>query len=145
MPPPLLIANAENAKIEELKQVCRVESNETKALCMTIQNASAWGQQSACLQCTVINQSCNTKVDGLIVKKRPGKMSIIKDQPAMELTDSPHLNPIERFWLTMKARWFNNYTCRNEEKLLERLDQAILDVINIPKKTQKTARIGTLI
>jgi hypothetical protein len=33
----------------------------------------------------------------------------------------------------------------NEEKLLERLDQAILDVIHNPKKTQKTARIGTLI
>ena len=45
----------------------------------------------------------------------------------------------------MKARGFNNYVCKNEEKLLERLDQAILDVINNPKKTQKTARIGTLI
>jgi hypothetical protein len=42
-------------------------------------------------------------------------------------------------------RWFNNYVCKNEEKLLERLDQAILDVINNPKKAQKTARIGTLI
>ena len=55
------------------------------------------------------------------------------------------LNPIERIWLTMKARWFNNDVCKNEEKLLERLDQAILDVINNPKKTQKTARSGTLI
>jgi hypothetical protein len=34
---------------------------------------------------------------------------------------------------------------KNEEKLLERLDQAILDVINNPQKAQKTARIGTLI
>jgi hypothetical protein len=25
----------------------------------------------------------------------------------------------------MKARWFNNYVCKNEEKLLERLDKAI--------------------
>jgi hypothetical protein len=33
----------------------------------------------------------------------------------------------------------------NEEQLLERLGQAILDVINNPKKTQKVARIGTLI
>ena len=54
------------------------------------------------------------------------------------------LNPIERIWLTMKARGFNNDVCKNKEKLLERLDQAILDVINNPKKTQKTARIGTL-
>ena len=45
----------------------------------------------------------------------------------------------------MKARWFNNYVCKDEQQLLERLDQAILDVINNPKKTQKTARIGTLI
>lgn len=58
---------------------------------------------------------------------------------------SPDLNPIERIWLTMKARWFNNYVCKNEEKLIERLDQAILDVINNPKKTQKTACIGTLL
>jgi len=57
---------------------------------------------------------------------------------------SPDLNPIERIWLTMKARWFNNYVSKNEEQLLERLDQAILDVINNPKKTQKTTDFGTL-
>jgi hypothetical protein len=45
----------------------------------------------------------------------------------------------------MKARWFNNYVCKNEQQLLERLDPAILDVIHIPKKTQKTACIATLI
>jgi hypothetical protein len=32
----------------------------------------------------------------------------------------------------------------NEEKLLERLDPAILDVINNSKKIQKTTAIGTL-
>jgi len=57
---------------------------------------------------------------------------------------SPDLNPIERIWLTMKARWFNNYVCKSEEKLLERLDQAILDVIDNPEKTQQTTAIGTL-
>jgi hypothetical protein len=41
----------------------------------------------------------------------------------------------------MKARGFNNDVCKNEEKLLERLDQATLDVINNPKKTQKTGYI----
>jgi recombinational DNA repair protein RecR len=70
---PLLIANPENATIEELKQVSRVGSNV----------AIRW--------------------------------------------------------------WFNNYVCKNEEKLLERLDQAILDVINNPKKAQKITCIGTLI
>ena len=57
---------------------------------------------------------------------------------------SPDLNPIERIWLKMKASWFNNYVCKNEQELLERLDQAILDVINHPEKTQKTTSIGTL-
>ncbi len=51
----------------------------------------------------------------------------------------------QRIWLTLKARWFNNCVCKTEEKLLERLDQAILDVINNPKRAQKTARIGTLL
>jgi len=31
-----------------------------------------------------------------------------------------------------------------KEQLIERLDQAILDVINNPKKTQRTADFGTL-
>ena len=57
---------------------------------------------------------------------------------------SPDLNPIERIWLTMKAKWFNNHVCKNEEKLLERLDQAILDVIDNPRSPQRTAAIGTL-
>ena len=57
---------------------------------------------------------------------------------------SPDLNPIERIWLTMKARWFNNHVCKNEETLLERLDQAILEIIDNPEKTQQTTAIGTL-
>jgi len=44
----------------------------------------------------------------------------------------------------MKVRWFNNHVCKNEEKLLERLDQAILDIIHSPEKTQQTTAIGTL-
>jgi hypothetical protein len=52
--------------------------------------------------------------------------------------------PIKRIWLTMKARWFNNHVCKPEEKLLERLDQAILEVIDKPEKTQQTTAIGTL-
>jgi len=58
---------------------------------------------------------------------------------------SPDLNPIERIWLNMKARWFNNDACKNEEQLLERLDQAIFDVIDHPDKTKRTSAIGTLI
>jgi transposase len=57
---------------------------------------------------------------------------------------SPDLNPIERIWLTMKSRWFNNYVCKNEDQLIERLDQAIIDVIDNPNRTIKTTAIGTL-
>lgn len=57
---------------------------------------------------------------------------------------SPDLNPIERIWLVMKATWFNNYICRTMEQLIERLDQAILDVINNPQRTSKTVAIGQL-
>ena len=58
---------------------------------------------------------------------------------------SPDYNPIERIWNTMKARWFNNYVCRDLQQLIDRLDQAILDIIDNPKRTQKTTSIGTLI
>jgi hypothetical protein len=37
MTPPLLIADPENASIDELKQVSRVGSNETAARCTAIQ------------------------------------------------------------------------------------------------------------
>jgi len=33
------------------------------------------------------------------------------------------------------------YVCKSEEKLLERLDQPILDVIDNPEKTQQTEHI----
>jgi len=44
----------------------------------------------------------------------------------------------------MKAHGFNNYVCKSEEKLLERLNQPILDLIDNPEKTQQTTAIGTL-
>jgi transposase len=57
---------------------------------------------------------------------------------------SPDLNPVERIWLIMKSRWFNNYYCKNVDQLIERLDQAIFDIINNPDQTRQTAAIGTL-
>jgi hypothetical protein len=56
----------------------------------------------------------------------------------------PDLNPLKRIWLTMIARWFNNPVCKNEEKLLERLDQAILDVSDNPDYMHQTTASGTL-
>lgn len=57
---------------------------------------------------------------------------------------SPDLNSIERIWLVMKSRWFNNHVCRNRQELLERLDRAILEVIAQPEETKKTASMRTL-
>lgn len=57
---------------------------------------------------------------------------------------SPDMNPIERIWLNMKAKWFNNHRCKNVGKLLERLDEAILDIINNTEQTKKTVSIGKL-
>ena len=83
---PLLMAHPENATIEELKQVCRLGSNQTATRCSTIQMLLAG-------------------VDRKLVY---------------------------------------NHVCKNKEKLLERLDQAILEVIDKPEKTQQTTAIGTL-
>jgi len=30
-----------------------------------------------------------------------------------EIIPSDNFNTIERIWLTMKARWFNNHVCKN--------------------------------
>jgi len=56
----------------------------------------------------------------------------------------PDLTPIARIWLRMEARWFNHHICSHLETLTERLDQARLDVINNPEKTQQPTAIGTL-
>jgi transposase len=57
---------------------------------------------------------------------------------------SPDLNPIERIWLNMKAKWFNNHVCRNREALVARLDKAILDVIGKSEEVKITASIRQL-
>jgi len=65
-------------------------------------------------------------------------------QPKFLPPYSPDFNPIERIWNTMKANWFNNHVCKNVQELIDRLDQAILDVIDNPERNQKTASIGNL-
>jgi transposase len=57
---------------------------------------------------------------------------------------SPDLNPIERIWLIMKANYFNNYICKSVDQLIQRLDEALLNIINNPDNVKSTANIGTL-
>ena len=113
----LLIANPENATIEELKQVSRVGSNETATRCSAIQMLLAGAdRQLVCKPLLVTNRALRKwinrfnqcGVDGLIVKKRPGRMTIIKDQQApqwVQLIDEPQ--QAQRSFWTAKA--FHGY------------------------------------
>ena len=92
----LLIPNSENATIEELKQVSRVGSTETAIRCTAIQMLLAGvDRELVCSSLLVTNRALrkwinsfnDSGVDGLIVKKRPGRMTIIKDRQALELSD----------------------------------------------------------
>ena len=93
---PLLIADPENATIEELKQVSRIGTNETATRCTAIQMLLAGIDRDLVRNALLvtnralgkwINRFNQCGVDGLIVKKRPGRMTIINDQQASELTD----------------------------------------------------------
>ena len=114
---PLLIANPENATIEELKQVSRVGSNETATRCTAIQMLLAGASRElVCNALVVTNRAIRNwinrfnccGVDGLIVKKRPGRMTIINDEQASQLTnliDQPQ--QAQRSFWTAKA--FHGY------------------------------------
>ena len=65
-------------------------------------------------------------------------------QPKFLPPYSPDLNPIERIWLLMKANYFNNHVCKSVGQLIDRLDEALLDVINNPQRNKITTTIGTL-
>lgn len=57
---------------------------------------------------------------------------------------SPDLNPIERIWRVIKARWFTNFHCKTLEELMQRLDRALTDAMDHPEDNQRTASIGQL-
>jgi len=112
-----LIPDPENATIEELKQVSRVGSNETATRCSAVQMLLAGiGRELVCNALLVTNRSLRKwinrfnqcGVDGLIVKKRLGRMAIINDQQAPQLApliDQPQ--QAQRSFWTAKA--FHGY------------------------------------
>jgi transposase len=54
---------------------------------------------------------------------------------------SPDLNPIERLWLVLKAKWFNNIHCKTVEELIKRMDESILDLVNNPQNVAQTTTV----
>jgi putative transposase len=54
---------------------------------------------------------------------------------------SPDLNPIERLWLLIKAAWFADFFAKNRDQLLDRIDQALLRVMNRPADNQYTCSL----
>ena len=55
---------------------------------------------------------------------------------------SPDFNPIERIWLVMKAKWFNNIHCKTVDELMDRMDLAILDLTNSPLHVAQTTAVN---
>jgi len=54
---------------------------------------------------------------------------------------SPDLNPIERLWLLIKAEWFSDFFAKTLQQLLERIDQALLWVMNRPHGNKTTCSL----
>lgn len=54
---------------------------------------------------------------------------------------SPDFNPIERFWLRLKADWFWDFFARTPQELTERLCNALKSFIDQPDKTASICSI----
>lgn len=54
---------------------------------------------------------------------------------------SPHLNPIERLWLILKAEWFCDFVAKDKETLMKRLDQALNWVTDRSADNQRTCAL----
>ena len=114
---PLLIPNPQNATIEELKLISRIGSNETATRCTAIQMLLAGAERDLVCNALLVTNRALRKwinrfncrgVDGLIVKKRPGRMAIINDDQASELADLiDQPQQAERTFWTAKA--FHGY------------------------------------
>ena len=56
---------------------------------------------------------------------------------------SPDLNPIERLWLIIKREWFTDFVAKDRQRLIERLDKALLWAIERGPLNSKTCSIKT--
>ncbi|MBU0517587.1 hypothetical protein KJ564_01460 [bacterium] len=53
---------------------------------------------------------------------------------------SPDLNPIERFWLVMKARYFCDWIAKDINQLEDRLAEALCSFIDNPVQNASICR-----
>jgi transposase len=54
---------------------------------------------------------------------------------------SPDSNPIERLWLLIKAEWFADFFAKTRQQWLERINQALLWVMNRTGDNQRTCSL----
>ena len=54
---------------------------------------------------------------------------------------SPDLNPIERLWLILKAKWFCDFIARTREDLMDRIDRALRWLIGRHEQNTQTCAI----
>ena len=64
-------------------------------------------------------------------------------EPAFLPPYSPDLNPIERLWLIMKAKWFTGLYAKTKDQLIDRLTQALRWLIQRKDQNTKTCFIPT--
>lgn len=53
---------------------------------------------------------------------------------------SPDFNPIERLWLMLKARWFNNHHCNTHEELSKRVSEGLWSFFDDPAAVRSICR-----
>ena len=66
-----------------------------------------------------------------------------KFEPLFLPAYSPDFNPIERLWLLIKAEWFNGYISKTRDILIDRLNEALLWIIERGELNAKTCSFPT--
>ena len=113
----LLEPNPENATIRDLKETSRIGSNETSLRCTAIQLLITGVSRHQVCQALLVTERALRKwirafnesgIDGLIVRKRPGRTAIFNGKQVAELTQlMEQPEKAERTFWTAKA--FHGY------------------------------------